>query len=71
MKNKKHILPAVVEHNLKTGEQKVLEYVELTDKQYHEQIIKPLAEFFYGIMKSEIESGKFNPGEYTDNNIDE
>ena len=71
MKDKKHILPAIIECNLKTGERKVLKYVELTDKQYDEQIIQPLAKALYEIMKSDIASGKFKPGEHIDKNINE
>ena len=71
MSNKKHILPAVVEVNLKTGERKVLEYVELTDKQYNEKIVQPLARILYDSMISEIKSGKFKPEEIPNANINE
>lgn len=60
-KNKgKHILPAAIECNLKTGESRVLEYVELTDEEYDERIIQPAARMFYDLLKRDIESGRFN-----------
>ena len=71
MDNKKHILPAIIECNLKTGEQKVLKYVELTDKQYNEQILQPLARILYDTMINEIKSGKFKPEEIPNANINE
>ena len=71
MDNKKHILPAVVEINLKTGESTVLKYVELTDKQYDKQILQPLARILYDTMISEIKSGKFKPEEIPNANINE
>jgi hypothetical protein len=63
MKKKTHVLPAVVECDLHTGESRVLEYVELTDDKYKKQVIEPLAKIFYEAMKRDIESGKFKPGE--------
>lgn len=63
MKKEEHVLPLVIEHNLQTGESRVLKSVKLTDKEYEEQIIKPLAKIVYEAMKRDIESGKFKPGE--------
>jgi len=56
----KHILPAAIEYNLKTGESRVLEYVELTDKEYDERIIQPAARIFSDLLKRDIESGRFD-----------
>ena len=71
MNNKKHIIPTVIEYSLETEERKILKYVELTDKQYDEQIIKPFAKALYEIMQSEIKSGKFKPGEHPNKNTNE
>lgn len=63
MKKNEHVLPLVVEHNLHTGESRVLKSVKLTDKEYEEQVINPLAKIVYEAMKRDIESGRFKPGE--------
>ena len=63
MPKKKHKLPAVVEINFNTGEKRVLEYVELDNKEYEKQVLQPLAKILYDQMKRDIESGKFNPDE--------
>lgn len=67
MKKKEHVLPLVVEHNLQTGESRVLKSVKLTDKEYDEQVIMPLAKIVYEAMKRDIESGKFKPEEIEKN----
>ena len=61
-KNKdcKHILPSVVECNFITGEDRVLEYVELSDEEFDKQIIQPLAEMFVDILNRDIKSGRFD-----------
>ena len=56
----KHIMPAVVECNFKTGENRVLEYVELSDEEFDKQIIQPLAEMFVDVLHRDIESGRFD-----------
>lgn len=60
MKKKKGILPAVVGCNFKTGENRVLEYVELTDEEFDKQIIQPLAEMFVDILNRDIKSSRFD-----------
>ncbi|MEG0751500.1 MAG: hypothetical protein RR998_06880 [Oscillospiraceae bacterium] len=62
-KKQKYMLPSVVECDLHTGESRVLECVELSKKQYQEQIIDPLVRILYEVMKRDIETGKFKPGE--------
>ena len=64
MKKKKnkgnHILPAAIECDLKTGESRVLKYVELTDDEYDKQIIEPAARMFYSLLQRDIASGRFD-----------
>lgn len=53
-------VPSIVSINLKTGEE-MTKYVEITDEQYEERLIKPLARILYEQMKRDIETGKFYP----------
>jgi hypothetical protein len=53
-------MPSVVECNFITGENRVLEYVELADEEFDKQIIRPLAEMFVDILNRDIESGRFD-----------
>jgi hypothetical protein len=53
-------MPSVVECNFETGENRVLEYVELSDAEFDKQIIQPLAEMFVDILNRDIESGRFD-----------
>jgi hypothetical protein len=60
-KNKgKYVMPAVVEYGLKTGESRVLEYVELTDEEYDKQVIQPLAQMCFDLLKHDMKSGRFD-----------
>lgn len=60
-KNGKHVgIPTIIKYDRKTGEHCVLEYVELTDEEYDEQVIQPAARIFCNLLKRDIASGRFD-----------
>lgn len=61
-------VPAKVSIDFKTGKT-TTEYIEITDAEYDEKVIKPLAKIFYEQMKRDIETGKLNIDEICDKPI--
>ena len=53
-------VPSVMSINLKTGET-ITKCVEITDEEYEEKLIKPLARILYEQLKRDIKNGKFVP----------
>lgn len=67
--NKKlHKIASAVEIDLITGEKKVLEYVYLTDEELN-RFYEPFAKMLIESMRKDIESGKFDPNEITQNQM--
>jgi len=65
MKNKTYRVPVQTVVDLKTGESKTT-YKDLTveeSREYEEQVLDPFARAIYELMKKDIESGKFVPGQ--------
>jgi hypothetical protein len=61
MKKEEHLLPLVVEYDLRTGSRRVLNCIKLNDQEYEKQVISPLAKIVYDAMKRDIDSGRFKP----------
>lgn len=65
MKNKTYKVPIQTVVDLKTGESKTT-YKTLTaseSREYEKQVLDPFARSIFELMKRDIESGEFVPGE--------